>query len=99
MKVKEESDVADYFVICSADNMRATKTIADNISKALKESKIKKFSSEGYNEGKWILIDTVDIVIHVFYEPLREFYDLESLWIDAPRIELPFDLERKSEVI
>lgn len=98
LKVKEKSDVADFFVICSADNVRATKTIADSISKTLKESNIKKFGSEGYNEGKWILIDTVDVVIHVFHEPLREFYDLEGLWIDAPRVKIPFDKEKESIV-
>lgn len=46
---------------------------------------------EGYKEGKWVLVDSADVVAHVFYEPLREFYDIESLWIDAPRLSLDFE--------
>ena len=46
---------------------------------------------EGYKDGKWVLVDSADVVAHVFYEPFREFYNLESLWIDAPRLDLDFD--------
>ncbi|MGH7885253.1 MAG: ribosome silencing factor [Thermodesulfobacteriota bacterium] len=99
IKVKELSDFADYFVICSADNSRGTKAIADNIQKVLKESKIKAYGLEGYTQGKWILLDTIDIVVHIFYEPLRDFYDLEGLWIDAPRIKLSFEMEAHSQAV
>jgi ribosome-associated protein len=91
MDMKKVTDVTDYFIICSADSDRGVKTIADNIEKKLKELGDKVLGIEGYTEGKWILIDTTDIVIHVFYEPVRKFYDLEGLWIDAPRIKLPFE--------
>ncbi|NIP29419.1 MAG: ribosome silencing factor [Candidatus Dadabacteria bacterium] len=97
--VRKETDVTDYFVICSANSDRGVKSIADNIEKKLKEVKIKVTGIEGVSEGKWILIDTLDVVAHIFYKPMREFYDLESLWIDAPRVPLPFVKQDKFEAV
>ncbi len=57
----------------------------------LKEAGQKIIGIEGYREGQWVLVDSFDVVAHVFYEPLREFYNIESLWIDAPRVELSFE--------
>ncbi len=91
LEVKSTSDVTDYFLICSANSDRGVKTIIDNIEKVLKESGQKILGIEGYSEGKWVLVDSADVVAHVFYEPLREFYNIESLWIDAPRVILPFE--------
>lgn len=65
------------------------------MEKTLKEAGIKVYGKEGYEDGNWILIDTVDVVLHIFYEPLRDFYDLEGLWADMPRVELPFDEKSK----
>ncbi|MGH7808634.1 MAG: ribosome silencing factor [Thermodesulfobacteriota bacterium] len=89
--MKKLTDITDYFIICSADSDRGVKTIADNIEKKLRELGDKITGIEGYTQGKWVLIDTADVVIHVFYDPLRRFYDLEGLWIDAPRIRLSFE--------
>ncbi|MEM7009038.1 MAG: ribosome silencing factor [Thermodesulfobacteriota bacterium] len=91
LEVKSESDVTDYFLVCSANSNRGVKTIVDQIEKTLKESEQKIIGIEGYKEGKWVLVDSADVVAHVFYDPLREFYNLESLWIDAPRVELSFE--------
>ncbi|HXG30572.1 MAG TPA: ribosome silencing factor [Thermodesulfobacteriota bacterium] len=91
MDMKSLTDLADYFIVCSADSDRGVKTIVDNIEKKLRELGCRVLGVEGYTEGKWVLIDAMDIVIHVFYEPVRAFYDLEGLWIDAPRIKLPFE--------
>ena len=91
LEVKSTSDVTDYFLICSANSDRGVKTIVDNIEKQLKESGQKIIGIEGYKDGKWVLVDSADVIAHVFYEPLREFYNIESLWIDAPRVILPFD--------
>ncbi len=89
--MKDVTDVTDFFVICSADSDRGVKTIAENIEKKLKELGDKITGIEGYTEGRWILIDTTDVVIHIFYDPIRRFYDLEGLWIDAPRVKLTFE--------
>jgi len=63
--------------------------IADSIVAKLKKHKIKPLSVEGTGEGHWILLDYGHVVIHVFYEPVREFFDLEGLWVDAKRIATP----------
>ena len=69
--------------------MRGVQTVSDNIEKSLKENKIKIFNIEGYTQGKWVLIDTSDVVTHIFYKDLRDFYDLEGLWIDSNKISIP----------
>lgn len=91
IEIKALSDIADYFLVCSADSDRGVKTIVDNIEQSLKEMGERAIGVEGYTEGKWVLIDAADVVVHVFYEPVRRFYDIEGLWIDAPRIKLPFE--------
>lgn len=88
--VKALSDVADYFIICSADSDRGVKTIVDNVEEELEEIGERAIGIEGSAESRWVLIDAADVVVHVFYEPVRKFYDIEGLWIDAPRVELPF---------
>ncbi|MEE8137233.1 MAG: ribosome silencing factor [Thermodesulfobacteriota bacterium] len=91
LEVKSSSDVTDYFLICSANSNRGVKTIVENIEKKVKEIGQKVIGIEGYEVGQWVLVDSADVVVHIFYEPLREFYNLESLWIDAPRLKLPFE--------
>jgi ribosome-associated protein len=91
LDVRSTSDVTDYFLICSANSKRGVKTVVDNIEKTLEESGEKIIGIEGYSDGNWILIDSADVVAHVFYEPYRKFYDIESLWIDAPRLKISFE--------
>ena len=82
------SSYTDYFLICSGKSDRQVQAIAQRIAEVLEEQGIKPLGLEGTSEGKWVLIDYGDLVIHVFLEPIRRFYDLEGLWIDAPRIDL-----------
>lgn len=91
IEIKALSDIADYFLVCSADSDRGVKTIVDNVQQKLKEMGERAIGVEGYTEGRWVLIDSADVVVHVFYEPVRRFYDIEGLWIDAPRIKLPIE--------
>jgi ribosome-associated protein len=91
IEIKALSDIADYFLVCSADSDRGVKTIVDNIEQKLKEIGERAIGVEGYAEGKWVLIDAANVVVHVFYEPVRRFYDIEGLWIDAPRIKPSFE--------
>lgn len=75
---------ADYFVICSADSDTQVKAISDDIEKTLRDEGIKSWHREGYSSLNWVLLDYVDVVVHVFKKDSREFYNLEKLWGDAP---------------
>ena len=86
LDVHELSSVADVFIICSGRSNRQVKAIAEHILVELKKQNIRPLSTEGMNEGHWVLMDYGHVIIHIFYEPVRSFYDLESLWIDAARI-------------
>lgn len=81
--------ITDYFVICSAPNTRQVKTIADEVKERLGASEIKPYRREGERENRWVLLDYLDIVVHIFHEEEREFYRIENLWQDADR--LPFE--------
>jgi ribosome-associated protein len=89
MEVRELTSIADYFIICSGRSDRQVQSIAQGIAENLSESGLAPLSVEGANRGHWVLMDFSDVIVHVFYEPVREFYDLDGLWGDAPRIELP----------
>ena len=82
---------ADTFIICSGRSHRQVSAIAEFVQQDLKAKGIKSLGIEGLREGHWILMDYGDVIIHVFYEPIRTFYDLEGLWSDAERIELGDD--------
>ncbi len=90
--LREISDVADYFVVASGSSDRHVRGIADEIMRRLAEVGERPFSISGYENGEWILLDYVNIVIHVFHEPVRHFYGLDELWNRAPLLELPEQL-------
>jgi len=88
LNVKEFSSFADYFIILSGTSDRQVQSIAASIQQNLKECGVTPLGVEGENLGKWVLMDYEDVIIHVFYEPIREFYDIERLWPEAPRMEV-----------
>ena len=88
LDVRDLTSVADTFIICSGRSNRQVSAIADHIQRDLKQHKILPLNVEGSKEGHWVLIDYGHIVIHVFYEPVRIFYDLEGLWSDAKTVKL-----------
>jgi ribosome-associated protein len=88
LNVKEVSSFADYFIVCSGTSDRQVQSIAASIRENLKEYGVIPLGIEGERLGKWVLMDYEDVIIHVFYEPIREFYDIERLWPDAPRMEV-----------
>lgn len=77
----------DYFLICSGKSDRQVQAIAQSIADVLEKEGLKPLGLEGTREGRWVLMDYGDVVVHVFLEPVRRFYDLEGLWMDAPRID------------
>jgi len=89
LDVRELTSVADAFLICSGRSNRQVIAIADSVQRTLKEQGIRPLSVEGKSEGHWVLMDYGDVVIHIFYETVREFYDLEGLWRDAEKVTTP----------
>jgi ribosome-associated protein len=89
LNVQPLSSVADHFLICSGMSERQVKAIADAIEEELGKNGEKPLATEGYQEGSWILIDYADLVIHIFDDETRHFYNLERLWRRAERVEVP----------
>ena len=86
LDVREVTSLADVFMLCTGRSNRQVTAIADHIRRFLKKHGIRPLYVEGLKAGHWVLLDYGQVVIHVFYEPVRQFYDLEGLWADAPRI-------------
>jgi ribosome-associated protein len=89
LDVRELTSIADVFIVCSGNSNRQVSAIAEYIQVDLKKQGIKPLSVEGIKEGHWVLLDYGHVIIHVFYEPVRNFYDLEGLWVDADKIKTP----------
>jgi ribosome-associated protein len=87
LDVRELIVITDYFLIVSGTSDRQVRTIAEEIERSVKELGLRPVRREGEREGHWALLDFVDFVAHVFLDEDREFYDLERLWADAPRVE------------
>lgn len=82
---KVHSTVCDYFVICHGTSRTHVSAIADSIEAVVKkQTGIKPWRREGQSNAEWILLDYLDIVVHVFQEPVRNYYQIEQLWADAP---------------
>lgn len=88
LDIRSISSVADYFVICTAGSATQCKAIADHVEETLEKANVRKHHMEGYQNGRWILLDYADIVVHVMNEEEREFYNLERLWGDARKVDL-----------
>ncbi|MFC5182966.1 ribosome silencing factor [Actinomadura harenae] len=91
--VSEQLVITDAFVLCSAANDRQVRSIVDEVEKRLREEAgAKPLRREGEREGRWVLLDYADVIVHVQHEEERTFYALERLWKDCPTIELPEDV-------
>lgn len=95
LNVKGLTSVADIFILCSGRSNRQVSAIAEHIQRELKEREIRPLSTEGMKEGHWVLLDYGHVIIHVFYDPVRSFYNLEGLWSDAERIKTPSMLKMR----
>lgn len=87
LNVTQVSGYADYFLIMSANSTRQVAAVADNVHLVLKKAGVKPLGVSGVREGQWALLDFGSVIVHVFYNPVRAYYDLESFWADAPRLE------------
>ena len=78
--------ITDYFVICSRQTDRQIKTLVEEVERAVRDIGEKPIRREGDADSRWVLLDYIDVVVHVFAQEEREYYDLERLWRDAPRL-------------
>ncbi len=83
LDIRKVTTMADYFIICSADSDTQVRAIADEVEKSLRDDGVKCWHREGYQSLNWVLIDYIDVVVHIFTKNAREFYNLEKLWGDA----------------
>lgn len=88
LDVREMASYTDFILIVSARSDRQIQAIADNIVESYKRDGKRVLGTEGSGQGHWTLLDFGDVICHVFYHPIREYYDLESLWSDAERVHL-----------
>jgi len=97
MDLRHITTLADYFLIMSGSSAKHVTAVAQNIMEHAKRLQIQRFSSEGIQQGNWALMDYGDVIVHVFQPSVREFYDLEGLWSEAPRVEFSGDLAGEVE--
>jgi ribosome-associated protein len=88
LDVRNLSSFADTFIIATGTSDRHVRSVADAIEAALKARGDPPMGIEGYDEGRWVLIDCTDTIVHIFQQEIRDHYDLERLWSDAPALEL-----------
>lgn len=89
--VREVTTLADYFVLATGGNSTHVKALADEVEFKLKQEEITPDHVEGHGSNSWIVLDYGNVVVHVFSEEARDFYDLERLWKDGEKLELAFD--------
>ncbi|MBA3004916.1 MAG: ribosome silencing factor [Desulfurivibrio sp.] len=88
LDMRDLSSFTDFFVIMSGRSTRHVQGLAQAVDAALRHKNVKDGNTEGLNEGHWVLLDYNDVIVHIFYNEDRSFYDIEGLWHDAPRVEI-----------
>jgi len=88
LDLKDLSTIADYFVICSGDNRAQIRAIAESIDEHFSKEKIFPLGKEGMDSARWVLMDYGDMVVHIFDEETRSYYNLDKFWMDARRISI-----------
>jgi len=86
LELKGVSIIADYFVICSGESTTQVRAIVDAIEESFSKKGLRPLGIEGQSYSRWVLMDYGDVIIHIFEEETRAYYQLEKLWLDAPRI-------------
>jgi ribosome-associated protein len=88
LDLRDMSPATDYFMIATGSSNRQMRSVCDEISAAAREQGMQRFGRAGYEQARWILLDYVDVVIHIFDAEYRDYYDLELLWGDAKRLKI-----------
>jgi ribosome-associated protein len=88
LDLRDVSPATDYFVIATGTSDRQMRTVCDEISETARNNGFERFGRAGYDQARWILLDFVDVVVHIFSHDYRDYYDLELLWGDAQRLKI-----------
>jgi ribosome-associated protein len=91
LEVTRFCSFADFFVLCSGGSQRHVLALAQHVEEALAQAGVKPLGVEGREEGQWVLMDYNTVVVHIFLQPRREFYNLEDLWSEVPKTEIDID--------
>lgn len=90
--IGDVTTIGDYFVIATGTSSPQVKALSDEVDKILSAEGLEPKRIEGYNAGTWILMDYSDVIVHIFQQETRDFYSLEKVWVDAPLVELDFEV-------
>ncbi|WP_141266102.1 ribosome silencing factor [Thermodesulfovibrio sp. Kuro-1] len=99
LELKELTIITDYFVICSAESTTQVKALAEYLQEIMQQEGYKLYGIEGFSHAHWVLMDYGDVIVHIFLEETRRYYDLERLWLDAPRIQIEKITSDKSRAV
>ena len=91
LDVRESASFTDYFLLCSGTSDRQVTAVAGHIEESLRKEGVRPLGVEGMREGRWVLIDYGDFVVHIFLDSVRDFYEFDRLWGAAPEIPVPED--------
>jgi ribosome-associated protein len=97
MEVGALTSLADYFLLCTGRSDTQVQAIAQGIEDNLARLGVRPLAVEGLTGGQWVAMDYGDVIVHIFYEPVRAFYDLERLWARAPHVKLPEPYRSQAE--
>jgi len=92
------TSITDYFLLVSGTSAKQVQAIAEGVVEDAKKDKVDRLSAEGVTQGNWALLDYGDVIVHIFRKPIREFYDLEGLWAEAPRESFPADIQEEIDL-
>jgi ribosome-associated protein len=91
LEVAKFCSFADFFILCSGGSQRHVLALAQHVEEALAQAGVKPLGVEGREEGQWVLMDYNTVVVHIFLQPQREFYNLEDLWSEVPKTQIDSD--------
>lgn len=89
LDLRGQNSYTDYVLLLSATSDRHARALADHLQREMRVRKQRSMGVEGYDTGQWVLVDFGDVVVHILQETARDYYDLDGLWIDAKRVEIP----------
>jgi ribosome-associated protein len=98
LEVTKFCSFADFFILCSGGSQRHVLALAQHVEEALAQAGVKPLGVEGREEGQWVLMDYNTVVVHIFLQPRREFYNLEDLWSEVPKTQIDPDSNAQTAI-